>query len=127
MKNLIQTSEQAVASLLTRIAETAKKQRLSNNTSQADQAEIASISIKALQKIETGESGNSLVLFKYLYSLNLLHILHSALPDPTELTPIEKMTIQTKNKKMRASRKKQTTTFTENIPTKKTIEWGDEK
>lgn len=124
-----QTTEQAVASLLKRISEAGRKQRLSNNTSQADQADIASISIKALQKIEAGESGNSSVLFKYLHSLDLLHLIYTALPDPTELTPIEKFEIQAKNTKIRASGKTKESRIATAPGLKaidKNIKWGDE-
>ena len=97
MKKPHQTTEQAVSSMLNRISQAGRKQRLANNTSQTDQSEIAGISVKALQKIEASEGGNSSVLFKYLHSLDLLGLLYTALPDPSELTPIEKFEIQKKN------------------------------
>jgi transcriptional regulator with XRE-family HTH domain len=122
-----QTSEQAVTLMLGRMSQVGRKQRLSNNTSQADQAEIAGISIKALQKIESSEGGNSSVLFKYLHSLGLLHLLYEALPDPSELTPIEKFAIQTKNLKVRASVKsKRELTSHKHKPNVQPVKWGDE-
>jgi transcriptional regulator with XRE-family HTH domain len=120
-----QTSEQAVTLMLARLSQVGRKQRLSNNISQVDQAEIAGISIKALQKIESSEGGNSSVLFKYLHSLGLLHLLYEALPDPSELTPIEKFAIQTKNLKVRASVKSKGEP-TAHKPNVQPVKWGDE-
>ncbi len=130
MKKPHQTSEQAVTSILNRISQAGRKQRLSNNTSQTDQSEIAGISIKALQKIEASEGGNSSVLFKYLHSLDLLGLLYTALPDPTELTPIEKFEIQKKNSKIRASGKSkrpQATPTHKHKSDNNQVKWGDEK
>ena len=130
MNKPLQISEQAVASMLKRISKAGRKQRLSDNTSQTDQAEMASISVKALQKIEAGEGGNSSVLFKYLHSLNLLNLLYSALPDPAELTPIEKLAIQSKNSKVRATAKSiqiQAAPTHKPKPAQTMHKWGDEK
>ncbi len=129
MKKPHQTTEQAVSSMLNRISQAGRKQRLANNTSQTDQSEIAGISVKALQKIEASEGGNSSVLFKYLHSLDLLGLLYTALPDPSELTPIEKFEIQKKNIKIRASGKSKgahATPAHKHKSGNNHIKWGDE-
>jgi len=130
MDDYYQTSDQAVIAVLQRIAAAGRKQRLTRNISQKAQAELAGISIKALQKIEAGEGGNSSVLFKYLHSLDLLKAIYASLPDPDELTPIEKLAIQERKKRRRASRES-TGVTAENLEhvnaiDKKTHKWGDE-
>mgnify|MGYP005996033761 CR=1 FL=1 len=113
--------DQAVNSVLVRLAEACRQTRIAQNRTQAEQAALAEISLRAAQNIESGQSGQTAILFKYLFSLGLLDPIHSALPDPDAVSPLEQLAMdKAKPKKpQRASKAKRVT--------KVQPKWGDEK
>ena len=113
--------EQAVNAVLVRLAESCRQTRIAQNHTQAEQAALAEISLRAAQNIESGQSGQTAILFKYLFSLGLLSQIHDALPDPDAVSPLEQLAIdKAKPKKpQRASKVKQAA--------KARPKWGDEK
>ena len=118
---LSELPEQAVNSVLARLAQVCRQTRIAQNNTQAEQAALAEISLRAAQNIESGQSGQTAILFKYLFSLGLLDPIHSALPDPNAVSPLEQLAMdKAKPKKpQRASKAKRTH--------KAKPQWGDEK
>ncbi|GAA6133463.1 hypothetical protein NBRC116188_02520 [Oceaniserpentilla sp. 4NH20-0058] len=108
---------------MVRIGRVCKDARLSQNRTQAEQSELAEISLRAVQNIEAGQSGQTLILFKYLQSLGLLEVLVSALPDPEALTPLEQLAMEKARplKPKRISRKRR-----DKAEEKLTPKWGDD-
>jgi transcriptional regulator with XRE-family HTH domain len=114
--------DQAVNSVLVRLGEVCRQVRLGVNHTQAEQAALAEISLRAAQNIESGQSGQTAILFKYLFSLGLLTDVLSAFPDPDALSPLEALAIQEEaqsKRPQRASKSKRATKFKP--------KWGDEK
>ena len=113
--------DQAVNSVLVRLAEACRQTRIAQNRTQAEQAALAEISLRAAQNIESGRSGQTAILFKYLFSLGLLSQIHDALPDPDAVSPLEQLAMdKAKPKKpQRASKVKRAS--------KVQPKWGDEK
>ena len=111
--------DQAVSSVLARLSEVCRQTRIEQNHTQAEQSALAEISLRAAQNIESGQSGQTAILFKYLFSLGLLDHIHSALPDPNAVSPLEQLAMdKAKPKKpQRASKAKRTH--------KAKPQWGD--
>lgn len=110
---------QAVNSVLVRLGEVCRQTRIEQNNTQAEQAALAEISLRAAQNIEAGQSGQTAILFKYLFSLDLLAQIHTALPDPDAVSPLEQLAMnKAKPKKpQRASKAKRSN--------KAQPKWGD--
>ncbi|NVK38568.1 MAG: hypothetical protein HWE18_11645 [Gammaproteobacteria bacterium] len=119
---LSQLPEQAVNSVLVRLGDVCRQTRISQNRTQAEQAELAEISLRAAQNIESGQSGQTAILFKYLLSLGLLEALYRALPDPNVVSPLEQLAMEKHKvkKPQRASRNRKS--VAESKP-----KWGDEQ
>jgi DNA-binding XRE family transcriptional regulator len=114
--------DQAVNAMLARLGEVSRQARIEQKRTQTEQAALAEISLRAAQNIEAGQSGQTAILFKYLFSLGLLDALYSALPDPQALSPLEQLAMA-KDKPVRPQR----VSRNRGLPTdKKQPKWGDE-
>ena len=113
--------DQAVNSVLVRLAGVCRQTRIAQNHTQVEQAALAEISLRAAQNIESAQSGQTAILFKYLFSLGLLDSLHDALPDPDAVSPLEQLAMDKAKPRrpQRASKVKQ--------GGKTQPKWGDEK
>ena len=69
---LLQISDEAVKDALSLMAASVRQRRLSMGHTQAKQAKLAEISLRAAQNIEAGLPGQTGVLLKYLFSLDML-------------------------------------------------------
>jgi transcriptional regulator with XRE-family HTH domain len=118
---LSELPEQAVNSVSARLAQACRQTRIAQNHTQAEHAALAEISLRAAQNIESGQSGQTAILFKYLFSLGLLSQIHDALPDPDAVSPLEQLAMdKAKPKKpQRVSKVKQTS--------RAQPKWGDEQ
>lgn len=117
----MEAPEYAVTEMLNRIAESCRQARIRLNHTQAEQADLAEISLRAAQKIEAGESGQTTILFKYLFSLGMLSDLYTIFPDPNELTPLEALSIQKKVQQARPKRVSKARLKQQSKP-----QWGDD-
>jgi len=117
---LSELPDQAVESVLIRLGESCRQARIGQNRTQVEQAALAEISLRAAQNIESGQSGQTAILFKYLFSLGLLGQLYGALPDPNEISPLEQLAMAKHKlkKPQRASRNRKVVTTGP--------KWGDE-
>ena len=112
---------QAIDSVLMRLGEVCRQTRLGLNHTQAEQAELAEISLRAAQNIESGQSGQTAILLKYLFSLGLQADLLAAFPDPDTLSPLEALAIKEKTQNRRPQRASKSKRSIESKP-----KWGDE-
>lgn len=119
---LLNVPDQAVNSVLERLGEVCRHVRLDQNRTQAEQAALAEISLRAAQNIESGQSGQTAILFKYLFSLGLLDEVLSGFPDPDALSPLEALAIQEKVKSKRPQRASKSKRAAKPKP-----KWGDEQ
>ena len=115
--------DQAVNSVLMRLGEVSRQARIEQNRTQTEQAALAEISLRAAQNIEAGQSGQTAVLFKYLFSLGLLDALYAVLPDPQALSPLEQLALS-KEKPARPQRVSRNRKASAN---KVQPKWGDEQ
>lgn len=113
-----------IEDLLGLIGETCRQRRIGFGLTQQEQAEKASISLKAAQKIESGYSGQTLILFKYLNSLDLLSVLSSVFPDPFSVSPVEELALKQKASKRRPRRVSKSS---KPAISKRAAKWGDEE
>ncbi|MGR6873634.1 hypothetical protein ACU6U9_17125 [Pseudomonas sp. HK3] len=112
---------QAVNAVLARLGEVCRQTRIEQSHTQAEQAALAEISLRAAQNIESGQSGQTAILFKYLFSLGLLDQIHTALPDPDAVSPIEQLAMD------KAKPKKPQRVTKPKMAGKPKPKWGDEK
>lgn len=115
---------QEVQSLLSNIGEVCRQRRINQGFTQAKQAEKAEISLKAAQAIESGQSGQTAILMKYLLSLGLLDGLQGAFPDPFAVSPLEELALQDKAAKQRPKRVSRSRE--PDVKGRATPKWGDE-
>lgn len=111
---------QAVESVLMRLGEVCRQTRIGQNRTQAEQAALAEISLRAAQNIESGQSGQTAILFKYLFSLGLLDQLYAALPDPFAVSPLQQLAME-KHKPKKPQRASRNRKLAASGP-----KWGDE-
>lgn len=110
--------------VLKRIALVSRQSRIDRGFTQAEQADKAEISLRAAQNIESGLSGQTAVLFKYLQSLALLDKIFYAFPDLSVLSPLEELAVKEKVQKKRPKRVSKT--HKDSMQKQTTHKWGDE-
>jgi len=101
------------------IAKSVRYTRIQRDIQQAQAAEESGISLRTLQNIEAGKAVSSSALVKYLSYLQLLDAMLATLPNPEELTPMERLANQPK-------RRERVRVKMEDSAHSKGFSWGDE-
>jgi len=110
-----------------RLASVVKYVRLQLNLEQQTVANETGVSLRTIQNIEAGKSVNASSLFAYLDFLGLLQNMLSNLPNPDNLTPMERLKA-TPKRRQRASQRTKKKNNSNHIKENTTeFNWGDEQ